>query len=147
MTLDGPFEFIGPKWSPDGRVLYLKTEIAAGLPRGRIEARNLDKTTTVVFEETGLLDFWWTSGPGSRLIYWKASASEGEAYDLFEVDIDERTSTARGDSRRLGHWVGDTPGFMSVSEDGKRSSQQRGPPKATFMPAALQTLRRTCHRV
>jgi Tol biopolymer transport system component len=141
MTLDDAFEFKGPKWSSDGRVAYLKNEIAIGLPKGSIEVRNGDKTT-VVFEATGLLDFWWTSGPDPRLIYWKASTSEEEAYGLFEVHIDERTSRARGEPRLLKHWVGDAPGFMSVSEDGKRIVTTKGSSQSDVHVGGLADIQR-----
>lgn len=142
MTLDGRFDFIGPKWSPGGRVVYLKNEVVSGLPRGSIEVLNPDKPPTVVFEETGLLDFWWTPGPDPRLIYWKASASEEEAYDLFEVDIDERTSKAKGTHRRLKHWAGDAPGFMSVSEDGKRIVTTKGTSQSDVHVGGLADIER-----
>ncbi len=124
MSLEKTYEFRGPKWSPDGRSLvYLKNKFGTG--EGAIEARALaDGATTVLLAATGLLDFWWT--PDGRLIYSQAEASEEATYDLWELSIDASSARRVGKPRRLTKWVGYSPGFVSVSANGKRIVTTKG---------------------
>jgi hypothetical protein len=140
LTLEARYDYIGPKWSPDGRVLYLKKKISSGPIQGTILAYNPDdKKTTEVFTGIGLLDFWWTGGlDNGRLIYSQAAASEEPLYELLEVQIDARTSTAGGEPRLLTQWKDGSPGFVSVSADGKRIVTTKGSSQSEVYVAELE---------
>ena len=124
MDLERKYQFRGPKWSPDGqRILYLKNTF--GTRDGSIEARSAsDGSTTTLLAGMGLLDFWWT--PDNRLIYSAAATSEDATYDLWERHIDPKTLSSVGEPRRLTRWVGHSPGFVSISTDGKRIVTTKG---------------------
>jgi Tol biopolymer transport system component len=118
MDLENRYQFRGPKWSPDGRrIVYLRNKF--GTSESSIEARSIsDGATTVLLAAMGLLDFWWT--PDGRLIYSQVAASVDSTFDLWELGIDPKTLRPTGDPRRLTRWVGHSPGFVSISADGKR---------------------------
>jgi len=124
MALENGFDIQGPKWSPDGRrLLYLKRKL--GGEESSIEARSLaDGSTTVVLASKGLLDFWWTSD--GRLIYTQAEDGNQTTYGLWEASIDAASARAAGEPRRLTRWVGFSPGFVSVSADGRRIATTKG---------------------
>jgi Tol biopolymer transport system component len=124
MTLDNSYEFRGPKWSPDGkRLVYLKNRF--GSDDGSIEARNLnDNSTAVLLSGKGLRDFWWTAD--GRLIYAQSTTSEDATNDLWDVPLDANSAQRKGEPRHLTRWVGYSPGFISVSADGKRILTTKG---------------------
>ncbi len=124
MNLERRYEFRGPKWSPDGqRIVYLKNTF--GTTEGSIEARSIsDGGTSVLIAGMGLLDFWWTAD--GRLIYSKAAASEEATYDLWEQRIDSKSLRPIGEPNRLTRWVGHSPGFVSISANGKRIVTTKG---------------------
>ena len=124
MTLEDSYEFRGPKWSPDGkRLVYLKNKF--GTDDGSIEAHTLeDSSTAVLLSGKGLRDFWWTAD--GRLIYAQTGTSEEATNDLWDVQIDEKSARSTGEPRRLARWVGYSPGFISVSANGKRILTTKG---------------------
>lgn len=124
MSLDDSYEFRGPKWSPDGtRLVYLKNKF--GSDEGSIEARSLaDGSTVVLSSGKGLRDFWWTAD--GRLIYARTGTPEEATNDLWDVRIDEKTGRRSGEPRRLTRWIGYSPGFISVSANGKRILTTKG---------------------
>jgi Tol biopolymer transport system component len=124
MNLERRYEFRGPKWSPDGqRLVYVRNTF--GTTEGSIEARALsDGATTTLVAGMGLLDFWWTAD--GRLIYSQAAPSEEATYDLLELRIDSKSLSPIGEPHRLTRWVGHSPGFVSISTDGKRIVTTKG---------------------
>ena len=141
VTLDTRYEFRGPKWSPDGkRLVYLKNKFGSG--ESAVEAHTLvDNSITAIFEGKGLLDFWLTSG--GRLIYSQAAASEEPTYELWEVLVDPHTAKSSGQPHRLTRWVGYSPGFVSVSADGKRIVTTKGYSQSDVYVAELEAGGRT----
>src|SRR5262245_29067868 len=140
MNLERRYEFRGPKWSPDGhRIVYLRNTF--GTTESVIEARAVsDGVTTVLVAAMGLLDFWWT--PDSRLIYSQAAASEEATYDLWELRIDSKSLRPIGEPRRLTRWVGHSPGYVSISGDGKRIVTTKGYTQSDVYVAELEAGRR-----
>ena len=139
MDLERRYEFRGPKWSPDSqRIVYLKNTF--GTAEGVIEARALsDSATSVLISGMGLLDFWWTAD--GRLIYSQAAASEEETYDLWEQRIDGKSLRPVGQPNRLTRWVGHSPGFVSISADGKRIVTTKGYTQSDVYVAELDAHR------
>jgi Tol biopolymer transport system component len=139
MELERRYQFRGPKWSPDGsRIVYLKNTF--GTRDGSIEARSAsDGSTTTLLAAMGLLDFWWTSD--NRLIYSAAATSEDATYDLWERHIDPKTLSMVGEPRRLTRWVGHSPGFVSISTDGKRIVTTKGYSQSDVYVAELESNR------
>jgi Tol biopolymer transport system component len=137
MDLDKRYQFRGPKWSPDGRrIVYLRNKF--GTTESSIEARSIsDGTTTALLDAMGLLDFWWT--PDGRLIYSQAAASAESTFDLWELRIDSKTLRPVGAPRRLTRWVGHSPGFVSISADGKRIVTTAGYTQSDVYVAELET--------
>jgi Tol biopolymer transport system component len=137
MSLDNSYEFRGPKWSPDGkRLLYLKNKF--GSDEGSIEARNvMDGNTAVLFSGKGLRDFWWTAD--GRLIYAQTGTPEEATNDLWDVRIDEKSARRVGEPRRLTRWVGYSPGFISVSANGKRILTTKGYTQSDIYVAEVDT--------
>jgi Tol biopolymer transport system component len=124
MALDSSYEFKGPKWSPDGkRILYLKNKF--GGDEGSVESRSVaDGGTVQLLSGKGLRDFWWTAD--GRLIYAQSGISEDGTNDLWELPIDEKSGQRTNAPQRLTRWVGYTPGFISVSANGKRILTTKG---------------------
>ena len=124
MSLDSTFEFKGPKWSPDGkRIIYLKNKF--GGDEGSVEARNVsDGSTVQLVSGKGLRDFWWTAD--GRLIYAQSGPLEEGTNDLLEMQIDEKSGQRTREPQRLTRWVGYSPGFISVSANGKRILTTKG---------------------
>jgi len=139
MDLERRYEFRGPKWSPDSkRIVYLKNTF--GTAEGVIEARALsDSATSVLISGMGLLDFWLTAD--GRLIYSQAAASEEETYDLWEQRIDGKSLRPVGQPNRLTRWVGHSPGFVSISADGKRIVTTKGYTQSDVYVAELDANR------
>jgi Tol biopolymer transport system component len=141
MDLEKRFQFRGPKWSPDSRrIVYLRNKF--GTSESSIEARSIsDGATTVLLAAMGLLDFWWT--PDGRLIYSQAAASAESTFDLWELGIDSKTLRPIGEPRRLTRWIGHSPGFVSISADGKRIVTTAGYTQSDVYLAELDTSGRT----
>ena len=140
MDLERRYVFRGPKWSPDGlRIVYLKNTF--GSSDGVIEARAVSNgATTVLVAGMGLLDFWWTVD--GRLIYSQAAASHEATYDLWELHIDSKTLQRAGEPHRLTRWIGYSPGFVSISADGKRIVTSKGYTQSDVYVAELEPNRR-----
>jgi Tol biopolymer transport system component len=136
MSIENGYDVRGPKWSPDGRrLLYLKNRL--GGTESSIEARPIaGGSTDVLYSGTGLLDFWWTSD--GRLIYSQAVPSEQATYDLWELPMNITTARRTGEPRRLTRWVGYSPGFVSVSADGKRIITTKGYTQSDVYVAELE---------
>lgn len=139
MDLERRYQFRGPKWSPDGsRIVYLKNTF--GTTDGSIEARSIsDGSTAVLLAGMSLLDFWWTAD--DRLIYSQAATTEDATYDLWESHIDPKTLRLVGEPRRLTRWVGHSPGFVSISTDGKRIVTTKGYSQSDVYVAELESNR------
>jgi Tol biopolymer transport system component len=140
MNLEKRYEFRSPKWSPDGqRIVYLRKTL--GTTQSSIEARDVSNgATTVLLDEMGMLDFWWT--PDGRLIYSQTAASEEATYDLWERRIDAKSLRSIGEPRRLTRWVGHSPGYVSISADGKRIVTTKGYAQSDVYVAELEANRR-----
>jgi len=136
MTIENGYDIRGPKWSPDGRrVLYLKNRL--GGTESSVEARAVaGGATDVLYSGTGLLDFWWTSD--GHLIYSQAVPSEQATYELWALPVDISTARRTGEARRLTRWVGYSPGFVSVSADGKRIITTKGYTQSDVYVAQLE---------
>jgi len=136
MDLENRYQFRGPKWSPDGRqIVYLRNKF--GTSESSIETRSIsDGATTILLAEPGLLDFWWTQD--GRLIYSQAAASADSTFDLWELGINSKTLRAIGEPRRLTRWVGHSPGFVSISADGKRIVTTAGYTQSDVYVAELE---------
>jgi Tol biopolymer transport system component len=136
MDLEKRYQFRGPKWSPDGRrIVYLRNKF--GTNESSIEARSIsDGTTTVLLAAMGMLDFWWT--PDGRLIYSQADPSAEATFNLWELGIDSKTLQPVGEPRRLTRWVGHSPGFVSISADGKRIVTTAGYTQSDVYVAELE---------
>jgi Tol biopolymer transport system component len=132
---EGGYDIQGPKWAPDGRrIVYLKNPLTSG--ESSVETRTLaDGSTKVVFTGKGILDFWWTSD--GRLIYTQAEDSN-QACGLWQVAIDPASGRADGKPRRLTRWVGFSPGFVSVSTDGRRVTTTKGYSQSDVYVAELE---------
>jgi len=137
MDLDRRYEFRGPKWSPDGqRIVYLRNTF--GTTEGSIEARSVsDGATITLVTGMGLLDFWWTAD--GRLIYSQAAASDEATYDLWSLNIDLKSLRSVGEPHRLTRWVGHSPGYVSLSADGKRIITTKGYAQSDVYVAELET--------
>ena len=140
MDLERRYQFRGPKWSPDGqRIVYVKNTF--GTTEGSIEARAVsDGTTTTLVAGSGLLDFWWTAD--GRLIYSQAAPSEEATYDLVELRIDSKSLKPVGEPNRLTRWVGHSPGYVSISADGKRIITTKGYTQSDVYVAELEKSQR-----
>ncbi|MBI4473085.1 MAG: PD40 domain-containing protein [Acidobacteria bacterium] len=124
MSIENEYGIEGLKWSPDGRrLVYLKKNFTGS--ENSIETRSLNNdATSVLLARVGLLDFWWTSD--GRLIYTQTAGAEQETYDLWELRMDASALRPTGEPHRLTRWVGYSPGFVSVSSDGKRIVTTKG---------------------
>src|SRR5262249_18095065 len=104
-------------------IVYLKTKLAGD--ESTIEARTIaDGSSSVIYSGKGLLDFWWTSG--GKLIYTQADNATQATYGLWQGPVDARSERITGQPRRLTRWVGFSPGFVSVSADGRRITTTKG---------------------
>jgi WD40-like Beta Propeller Repeat len=136
MDLDRRYEFRGPKWSPDGqRIVYVKNTF--GTTEGSIEARRVsDGATVTLVAGMGLLDFWWTAD--GRLVYSQSATSDEATYDLWSLNIDSKSLRPIGEPQRLTRWVGYSPGYVSLSADGKRIVTTKGYSQSDVYIAELE---------
>ncbi len=113
------------RWSPDGqRLAYTK---ARRTPAGdyqfatieSCDLKGMEPTVIVSEPDLPLRDFWWL--PGGRIVYSRREKSRFSADDnLWQIDIDSRTGTPNGKSKRITEWAGASLGNLSASADGKR---------------------------
>jgi eukaryotic-like serine/threonine-protein kinase len=82
--------------------------------------------TTILPDESGgayLGAFLWIPG---RFVYSRYVEGSGDAENLWELKIDDRTGVPRGKPRRLTDWSGFWIGGLSATADGRRLAVERG---------------------
>jgi eukaryotic-like serine/threonine-protein kinase len=105
------------RWSPSAqRVAYIQ------FPKGSIESRDVNGgTPTTILPATGgrVRDLVWL--PDGRIISALAELPpNGDTCNLWEIHVDARSGSPRGEPRRLTNWAGICVDNMSASADGKR---------------------------
>jgi serine/threonine protein kinase/Tol biopolymer transport system component len=117
----------GMAWSPSGKRIAYHVRRQRG---DRIEIlvqscdlRGVDVTT--IIQDSHLTAFIWL--PSGRFIYSRnTEIGSAQSDNLWEIQVDARSGTHRGDGRQLTDWSGFSVYSFSATEDGKQLSFLRG---------------------
>jgi len=130
--------FEAVQWSPDGRRLaYRKKHLATDKLEEIVETRDLNGGPPKTIYSPAPYDFYWLSD-GRIILSLAGPDPNALRCNFWELRVDTRTGTPRGEPRRLTNWAGFCMDNMTATADGKRLAFHRWSNQAIVYVADME---------